>query len=51
MSWLSGFRFFHNYALTNTGLGRAAVEWEWSPPPWLEGSGFGRILGWIVSLG
>jgi hypothetical protein len=24
---------------------------EWNPPPWLEESEFGRILGWIVSLG
>jgi hypothetical protein len=49
LSWLSGYKFFHNYVLTNTGLGRAPLEW--SPPPWLEGSEFGGILGWIVSLG
>jgi hypothetical protein len=24
---------------------------EWNPPPWMEGSEFGRVLGWIVSLG
>ncbi|MGC9077014.1 MAG: hypothetical protein ACP5HT_07255 [Conexivisphaera sp.] len=35
--------------LANTGLGRAPLEWN--PPPWLEGSEFGRILGWIASLG
>jgi hypothetical protein len=45
----SGLKFFHNYVLTNTGLGRAPVEWN--PPTWLEGTEFGRVLGWIVSLG
>jgi hypothetical protein len=35
--------------LTNTRLGRAPVEWN--PPPWPEESEFGRVLGWIVSLG
>jgi hypothetical protein len=49
LSWLSGYKFLHNYVLTNTSLGRAPLEW--SPPPWLEGSEFGRILDWIVSLG
>ncbi|MGC8772582.1 MAG: hypothetical protein ACP5RJ_03850 [Conexivisphaera sp.] len=49
LSWLSGYKFLRNYVLTNTGLGRAPLEWN--PPPWLEGSEFGRILGWIVSLG
>jgi hypothetical protein len=29
--------------------GRAPVGWN--PPPWLEGSEFGRVLSWIVSLG
>ncbi|MGC8555909.1 MAG: hypothetical protein ACP5NG_02705 [Conexivisphaera sp.] len=42
LSWLSGYKFLHNYVLTNTGLGRAPLEW--SPPPWLEGSGSGGIL-------
>jgi hypothetical protein len=46
LSWLSGFKFLHDCALTSTSLGRAPLEW--SPPPWLEGSEFGRILGWIV---
>jgi transposase-like protein len=49
LSWLSGFKFLHKYVLANTGLERAPVEW--SPPPWMEESEFGRVLGWIVSLG
>jgi hypothetical protein len=49
LSWLSGYKFFHNYVLANFDIGRAPVEWNL--PPWLEESEFGRILGWIVSLG
>ncbi|MDP7982619.1 MAG: hypothetical protein RAK18_05520, partial [Conexivisphaerales archaeon] len=49
LSWLSGYKFFHNCVLTNSDMERAPLEWN--PPPWLEESEFGRILGWIVSLG
>ena len=49
LSWLFGFKFLHNLRAHEHEPGRAPVEW--SPPPWIEGSEFGRILGWIISLG
>ncbi|MGC9178390.1 MAG: hypothetical protein ACP5G6_08310, partial [Conexivisphaera sp.] len=49
LSWLSGYKFFHNCVLTNSDMERAPLEWN--PPPWLEGVGLASALSWIVSLG